>query len=603
MIGELRSTKSANFYHASRNLSNAAIDELFRNLRSSQPSVSQNIFLHRREHYAGAIWSAISFFYERKPSFFVQSTQARERVCGFMLLVEYSGYVAVFKSRLELPTTFISRFLSRINTDLVDSAIARGDAIFEKIKLRNMSVSKLAMRSKTIEAPDLANVVGPAGASRYVPQGYTVRAGQEHYSTTPNTGRISQRSDRIGHDFLIEYACSVIDALVTGAGTTSSFIRSFARSLDLASIEGYAQPAVITVDIAYLTDSLFEEPKVRFVRNENGGYVELLKADIDPILVELDAIFSLEGAGRVLNIISPGGNRVGGISVNKSRIALRTLDIPLIAAVEVEALDFAVGTDPGRLSLRRYLDKQDAFIVLFDQPSLAYIDGVLFRDESFTNGGGSFLRYLRTDAMLAGVTDEKGTFSATHTQFDADSTFGAVVQSIAVDDDFLVCDDLGDEWADFIGLCTSSNPPSVSFYHAKHGPISLGASPFHVSVSQAIKNLGRMTLMADAMPAKFARWKRTYNNNGSRTAISRIARGDVNQLEGVFELVRTAPDAIRRVFIVTSSLSKAAVEQTLDDIRNGHAPDPHFVQLYWLLMSFFSACTEVGAFGYVICQK
>ena len=29
---------------------------------------------------------------------------------------------------------------------------------------------------------------------------------------------------------------------------------------------------------------------------------------------------------------------------------------------------------------------------------------------------------------------------------------------------------------------------------------------------------------------------------------------------------------------------------------------PHFVQLYWILMGFFSACAEIGAIGYVVCQ-
>ena len=70
------------------------------------------------------------------------------------------------------------------------------------------------------------------------------------------------------------------------------------------------------------------------------------------------------------------------------------------------------------------------------------------------------------------MTDEKGTFTPTHTVFDPDSTFGVVVNSVANGDDVLVCDDLGDEWADFIGLNSTSNPRRISFYHAKHGNLS-----------------------------------------------------------------------------------------------------------------------------------
>jgi hypothetical protein len=45
------------------------------------------------------------------------------------------------------------------------------------------------------------------------------------------------------------------------------------------------------------------------------------------------------------------------------------------------------------------------------------------------------------------------------------------------------------------------------------------------------------------------------------------------------------------------------LEHTLADIAAGAAPEPHFVQLYWLLTSYFSACAEVGAYAYVVCQE
>ena len=60
---------------------------------------------------------------------------------------------------------------------------------------------------------------------------------------------------------------------------------------------------------------------------------------------------------------------------------------------------------------------------------------------------------------------------------------------------------------------------------------------------------------------------------------------------------------VRRVYIVTSSLSYAQLDQTLAGLRAGETPEPHFVQLYQLLMSCFSACTEVGAYASVVCQE
>jgi hypothetical protein len=277
MIVELRTTKTANFYVLQKRLSNAAINELFRTIRASQPSASQNFFFHRRERYAGVAWSAISFLYEHRPPFLNQATRVRERVCGFMLLVEHRGHVAVFKARLEVPAGFTARFLGRVSADRVDAAVARSNAVFERIRLRNMSVSRFAMRSKTLEAADLANVVGPASASRYVPQGYSVRAGADHYSATPSTGRIAQRSDRIEHEHLIEYARAVIDELAAGVGQPSAFIRTFARAIDLASISGVARPTVIAIDVAQLVDALYDEPRLRLVRSIGGTYEPSLR--------------------------------------------------------------------------------------------------------------------------------------------------------------------------------------------------------------------------------------------------------------------------------------------------------------------------------------
>lgn len=528
----------------------------------------------------------------------------QERVGGFLLLVEHRGHAAIFKSGLEVPAGFATRYLGRVPGERVDVAVARQDAIFEKIRLRNTSISKQAMRNKTFEADDLRDVVGPAGASRYAPQGYRVRSGEDHFSTTPSTGRIAQRSDRVDHLTLVEYAKGVIDELAAGAGDPSPFIRTFARSVDLASIEGVARPTTFAVDVAGLSDALYERADIRLVRQDGEAFVELAKAETDLILAELSVALEVRGRGKKPLLRDPAGAEVGAIALNKARVALRDLRLPLSAEVEVEASAAPLGDDPNRMSLRRYIDRQDGFILLFDQLRYAYIDGTLFRDDALVDGGADFLRYLRPEPLLAAVTDEKGTFTAQHTEFDANSTFGVVVAAVAEGDEVLVCDDLGDEWADFIGLNNSSSPPRITFYHAKRGGLSLGATPFHELVSQALKNLRRMTLPPEAMGGKINGWQNLYiSGKGVHTAISRIIRGDPAALAAEFERAQMAPDAIRRVMIVTSSLSKGAVAQTLARIKAGHRPDPYFVQLYWLLLSFFSACTDMNAFGYVVCRE
>jgi hypothetical protein len=605
VIEDLRVAKTANFYRLNRRLSTAAIAKLFRTIRAAHANASQNHFSESRVASGAARWSALSFLYDRHPAFLRKEADVQERVGGFVLLVEHRDLVAIFKSGLEIPAGFATRYLGRVPGDRVDVAVARQDAIFEKIRLRNTSISKQAMRNKTFEADDLRDVVGPAGASRYAPQGYRVRSGEDHFSTTPSTGRISQRSDRVDHLTLIEYAKGVIDELAAGVGDPSPFIRTFARSVDLASIEGVARPTMFAVDVAGLSDALYERGEVRLVRPDGDAYVELAKAEIDLVLAELGIALEVRGKGKKPALHDPAGAEVGAIALNKARVALRDLRLPLSGEVEVEASATPVGDDPNRMSLRRYIDGQDGFLLLFDQLRYTYIDGALFRDDALVDGGADFLRYLRPEPLLAKVNDEKGKkFTEQQTAFDVESTFGVVVATVADGDEVLVCDDLGDEWADFIGLTNSSSPPRITFYHAKHGDLSLGATPFHESVGQALKNLRSMALPRETMGGKINGWRKNYKSGkGVQTAIPRILRGDPNGLADEFAQARMAPDAIRRVMIVTSSLSKGAVTQALVRIKEGRRPDPYFVQLYWLLLSFFSACTDMNAFGYVVCRE
>lgn len=605
MIDQLRVGKAAHFYVLKRPLTKAAISDLFRGLRARESKPSPDLFRYNRVEVGDARWSAISFLYDTQPSFFSNDADVVERVCGFLLIVEHRDHVAVFKSRLDIPASFATRHFVRIASERVDVAVASGEAVFEKIRLRNMSLSKLVMRSKTLEADDLRNAIGPAGSSRYVPRGYDVRSGADRYSTTPSTGRISKQSDRVGHLFLIEYATNVIDALLDAVGGPPPFISTFARSIDLSTTEGARLPTSFAVDIAGLQDAVFETSEIRLVRQGEEEHEEISHAEWHALTVELGEVFQVGGEGRVRQICRAADDAiVGSLALNKSRIALSKLELPLLDRIEVEKTIYPVGEDPDRVTLRRYIDRSDLFIVLFEDISLAYIDGGLFRDAGIIAGGLEFIRYLRAEPLLANVASEKGlNFTEAQTSFDDTSTFGVVVDSVSEGDEVLVCDDLGNEWADFVGISNASSPPRISFYHAKYGGLSIGATPFHESVSQAIKNLGNMSFPQLAMPDKIQLWSQHYiSGNGVETSISRTLRTAGAGLTQQFNEIRLAPDAIRRVFIVTSSLSLRAVQTALAGIAEGNRPNPYFVQLYWLLMSYFSACAEMNAHGYVVCR-
>ncbi len=605
MIDELQASKSCYFYRQKAPITAVVITGLFRAIRATHTSPSNNLFSFIREPQGVSFWSALCFQFDKTPAFLPGADYVIDRVTGYLLIVEHRDYVAIFKSQLEIPADFSKRHLQRISAQDVDRGLTSEASVFAKVRLRHMTLSRFALRSKTLEGENLQNNVGMASSARFAPLGYSFTEADEHFSTTPRTGRISLRADRAGYLGMVDFACSIIDRLQPRAGGPSSspFLEAFARPLELSDLT--ANPTQLAVDTAILGQAIFDDKIIRLVKRDGGVYRELPKLEVDPILAELTEVLGVAKNvnGKLLLSKLATGVEVGEIAINKTRIALKRLRLPLLADVYVEDTQFALGADEDRVQLKQFIDKQDTFIILFDQPRFAYLDGSLYQDDSLVNGGSQFLGYLFENAELATVTDEKGAFTAAHRMFDPDSTFGAVLSTVAPEDDVIVCDDLGDEWADFIGFRTDPAAPRITFYHAKHGDLTLGAGAFHVSVSQAIKNLGNLALPAAAMPNKFALWDRLYSNGGVTTRIHRTCRGTPAASRTAVEFCRNAPHTFKRVAIVTSSLSKAAVEQAFKDIEAGRTPSPYFVQLYWLLSSFFAACTEVGAFGCVICQE
>lgn len=395
----------------------------------------------------------------------------------------------------------------------------------------------------------------------------------------------------------------IIDLLIDENAPPSTFIRTFARPIDLDPIPAGVWPAYLAVDVPALTEELFENPEgTRLVRRTAVDAIALNKNEIDAILTALDQDFAVRRVKSELRIINPHNDaQIGVVSIGKTRISLRGFEIPEIEDVYVEPLNPGAGEEVGGVPIKRYIDQNDLYSILFNNSAIVYLDGVLYRDDGISDGR-HFLSYIRTDPRLNGATSEKGTFSPVHNAFDADSVFRILIDHIADRDEVLICDDLGDEWADFIGINGSSQPKTISFYHAKHGALSLGAAGLHIAVGQAVKNLGRINFTVDEIAAKSPKWTTVYNNENVATLIQRVVRGDAAMIHEAVNDALSSPDTIRRVFIVTSSLSRTQLEQKFVAIRGGEAPTPHFVQLYWLLMSYFSACADVGAYAYLVCQ-
>lgn len=155
---------------------------------------------------------------------------------------------------------------------------------------------------------------------------------------------------------------------------------------------------------------------------------------------------------------------------------------------------------------------------------------------------------------------------------------------------------MGAEWADFIGVSTAQH--QITFYHCKGGHVEVGASGLHEVVSQAAKTLGYLTASAAELNTRRAKWEGDWRG----TPIPRLQRGAaVVDFAAAFVRAVAAPQATRRVTLVTSSLSKAAVARAFDDI-DINAPRAEVVHVLWLLSVFVDQCRSMGAVPEIVCR-
>jgi hypothetical protein len=170
MIEQLVINWSAQFFLRSKPLNDAAIEGIFDALPATVKNAGRPLFRVVRKVHKGKKYSAICFPYDRQTAFLAEEAGISDRVHGFMLVVEHGDLVAIHKSALEVPALFKGEWLGRIKAGNVERAVATAGAKFESMRLRLMTTSRQALRSKTLEADDLENAMPMASATRRLPR-------------------------------------------------------------------------------------------------------------------------------------------------------------------------------------------------------------------------------------------------------------------------------------------------------------------------------------------------------------------------------------------------------------------------------------------------
>jgi len=163
----------------------------------------------------------------------------------------------------------------------------------------------------------------------------------------------------------------------------------------------------------------------------------------------------------------------------------------------------------------------------------------------------------------------------------------------------LVCEDIGSEVADFIGVDNGAEPRIV-FVAAKWGSGNpgAGASGLYDICGQALKNLAYLKTDGLDLPGAPRRWDKDWTLNGGKVPRRRAGPGST-AFRTQFREAKSKPATRRAVWLVLGGgiLSKSKVES---EFRKP-TPQAHVLQLFHLLLSVHSTCQSVGVELKIFC--
>lgn len=244
--------------------------------------------------------------------------------------------------------------------------------------------------------------------------------------------------------------------------------------------------------------------------------------------------------------------------------------------------------------------ENEAVTISMSDIRFAVLGQGVVREDGILGQARALLGCLRPVPALSTCQSEKGEDALTpqSTAFPASSVF-RVIETVS-QEAMLICDDLGDEWADYVGLDEGTH--TITLYHGKHRDLTAGASAFQEVVAQALKNLGRIGVVRGDLEPKRDGWAATYRLNNVTTSIPRTRRGGTaDDVVAAYERVAADPLRRARVAIVTSFLSKAELEQTIALLENQREVRRQDPQRVWLLTTFVAQCRDNGAEPLIFC--
>ena len=509
---------------------------------------------------------------------------------AYFLLVQCKQYVAVSRKYVSIPSE-LSKIIQTIDYKTFANFLVTEDTSFQKFGMFNLDISPSAMRYKQLEAVDLKDSFSSTGAGNYELSSCMLSNANETVSLSMNLSRLHQSGKRVGIDSFCSWVSRVVDK-ISSYDDRDTYISRFARPIPYPE----NKEDLIPINVLFLAHRIEEyyhdyANEIVLIYTFDGGQIEKT-VDLRDLIRYLSSSFWIETKEKKYVIkrnAESVKNEVGGLELSEKSIRL--------IWTRKSKLYFKLN-EGGKVLFSTVLNEIQAFVVYFQNSSFRYADRKLFANSLLVKSVPSFLNVFQKEPGLNNTTSEKGEPTESSTEFDENTIFRFIMDN--KEDKYLVLDDMGTEWGDFIGI--TDNTVTIYVAKSKHKCV-FSASAFQESIAQGLKNIGSFYPPERLLDSKINKWKEKYNKN---TQISRI-QGDATS-EMIVEAWRKAimsPFYKKRLVIVTDCISYDVLEKKMEMLQKGKDfPEiKEAIPMLWLISSFISSCLENGIEPKIYCKE
>lgn len=548
-------------------------------------------------------------------------------IYAYIIIVKYKNYLCILKKSCANILGVIEKYnnVNLIGLHTFGKLFQDKDTEYKKIDFRMITSTRTDIYSKTLYSDNLIGQVPLQSAGRSIISGLQIKNKNQILSIS-NTGRLTTYSSRMSFPKILDWIKSEIDCIDNSSNNNpnpnqENYLNYFAQKVEFSEIKDKIDSHELL-----LNSFLIDTPKLLELLEElSNGKISYKKANNDYIELDYQSVISLinNSISDVMEISNNDSISIQGYEIkdnaiivvkdsycNKSYIKINNKSITF----NIEVLNKLIISENGiQINLNKLIIKNNLYSIGFNDFRYLYFMKECFKDNSGKAEVMKLLDIFETYDM-GGITSEKGkcfddeNFDKSLTCFPKDSMFHFIenLREKTNNDDYIFCDDLGDEWADHITF--NKDKSQICFIHSKHASVAISASDFHEVVGQGMKNLGNMFFQAnqffdkkigEAGKSKSKKFRKEY----SSTSIKRLRKGSLGELKKYINTLLSDPNLKRYCILSCSFVSKRQLEDEFKKMTANKSVRGEVIQLFWILSSFVCACREKGVIPIIYCQK